>query len=110
MTAFFVAVVTVKDPARMQEYSQKAAETFKPFGGEMVMRGKAGEVLTLDITGPVVDQVLTGGAATHQATGIASFPSMQDLKAWYASDAYQAIIPLREEAAEMTITTYDMPS
>ena len=97
MTAFFVAVVTVKDPARMQEYSQKAAETFKPFGGEMVMRGKAGEVLA-------------GGAATHQATGIASFPSMQDLKAWYASDAYQAIIPLREEAAEMTITTYDMPS
>ena len=97
MTAFFVAVVTVKDPARMQEYSQKAAETFKPFGGEMVMRGKAGEVLT-------------GGAVTHQATGIASFPSMQDLKAWYASDAYQEIIPLREEAAEMTITTYDMPS
>ena len=97
MTAFFVAVVTVKDPARMQEYSQKAAETFKPFGGEMVMRGKAGEVLT-------------GGAVTHQATGIASFPSMQDLKAWYASDAYQAIIPLREEAADMTITTYDAPS
>ena len=97
MTAFFVAVVTVKDPARMQEYSQKAAETFKPFGGEMVMRGKAGEVLT-------------GGTATHQATGIASFPSMQNLKAWYASDAYQAIIPLREEATEMTITTYDMPS
>ena len=97
MTAFFVAAVTVKDPARMQEYSQKAAETFKPFGGEMVMRGKAGEVLT-------------GGTATHQATGIASFPSMQNLKAWYASDAYQAIIPLREEAAEMTITTYDMPS
>ena len=97
MTAFFVAVVTVKDPARMQEYSQKAAETFKPFGGEMVMRGKAGEVLT-------------GGAATHQATGIASFPSMQNLKAWYTSDAYQAIIPLREEAADMTITTYDAPS
>ena len=35
---------------------------------------------------------------------------MQNLKAWYASDAYQAIIPLREEAADMTITTYDAPS
>ncbi|MEQ8333789.1 DUF1330 domain-containing protein [Nisaea sp.] len=97
MTAFFVAVVAVKDPAKMQDYSKQAAETFKPFGGEMVMRGKAGAVLT-------------GGDANHQATGIASFPSMQDLKAWYASDAYQAIIPLREEAADMTITAYDVPS
>ena len=97
MTAFFVAVVAVKDPTKMQDYSKKAAETFKPFGGELVMRGKVGEVLT-------------GSSANHQATGIASFPSMQDLKAWYASDAYQAIIPLREEAADMTITTYDMPS
>jgi len=97
MTAFFVAVVAVKDPAKMQDYSKKAADTFEPFGGKMVMRGKAGEVLT-------------GGSADHQATGIASFPSMQDLKAWYASDAYQAIIPLRQEAADMTITAYDVPS
>ena len=97
MTAFFVAVVAVKDLAKMQDYSKKAAETFKPFGGEMVLRGKVGEVLT-------------GSSATHQATGIASFPSMQDLKAWYASDAYQAIIPLREEAADMTITAYDVPA
>lgn len=97
MTAFFVAVVSVKDPAKMQDYSKQAAETFKPFGGEMVMRGKAGEVLT-------------GGSASHQAIGIASFPSMQNLEDWYASEAYQAIIPLREEAADMTITSYDVPS
>lgn len=63
----------------------------------MVMRGKTGEVLT-------------GGDPSHQATGIASFPGMQDLESWYASDAYQALIPLRQEAADMTITAYDVPS
>ncbi|MEP3115608.1 DUF1330 domain-containing protein [Nisaea sp.] len=97
MTAFFVATLTVKDPTKMQAYAKQAAETFKPFGGEMVMRGKLGAVLT-------------GGDAGHQMTGIATFPTMPDLEAWYASDAYQAIIPLRDEAADIAIAAYDVPS
>lgn len=80
----------------MQEYGARAAESFAPFGGEMVMRGKAGGLLT-------------AGEINHQMTGIAKFPSMADLKSWYASEAYQAIIPLREEAADIAIAAYEVP-
>lgn len=96
MTAFFVATLTVKDPAKMQDYAAKAAETFKPFGGEMILRGKAGGALT-------------GGEVGHQMTGIASFPSLEELRSWYASDAYQAIVPLRDQAADIAITAYEVP-
>jgi len=95
MTAFFVATVKVKDPQKFQEYSQKAGETFMPHGGELVLRGKQTGVLA--------------GDADHQAVGIVKFPDQGALTAWFNSDAYQAIVPLRDEAADMTIVTYSVP-
>ncbi len=95
MTAFFVATVKVKDPEKFQEYAQKAGETFAPHGGEPVLRGKAGDVLA--------------GQIDHQAVGIVRFPDQGALSAWFNSDAYQRIIPLRDEAADMTIVTYSVP-
>ena len=96
MTAFFVARVSIKDPEKFQDYAQKAAATFGPHGGEPVLRGA--------LTGALV------GTADHQAVGIVKFPSREALDAWFASPAYQAIVPLRDEAAEMTITTYAVPA
>lgn len=96
MAAFFVATVTVKNPGKFQEYAQKAAATFAPHGGETVLRGKADGALA--------------GAADHQAVGIVRFPSRDALMAWFNSPEYQAIVPLRDEAAEMTIVTYAVPN
>lgn len=96
MTAFFIANVTVKNPEKFQEYAQKAGATFASHGGEPVLRGKTAEVLA--------------GSADHQAVGIVKFPDQNSLLAWYNSAAYQAILPLRDEAAEMTIVTYDIPA
>lgn len=96
MTAFFVATVTIKDPQKFQEYAQKAGETMAPHGGEAVLRGK-------------IDTVLVG-QADHQAVGIVKFPNQDALSAWYNSDAYQKIVPLRDEAADMTIATYSIPT
>lgn len=95
MTAFFVATVTVKDPAKFQEYAQKAGETLASYNGEPVLRGKANDALA--------------GHVDHQAVGIVKFPDHGALSAWFHSDAYQMIVPLREEAADMTIVTYSVP-
>jgi len=95
MTAFFVAAVTVKDPVKFQEYAEKAGATFAAHGGEPVLRGKVNSALV--------------GAINHQATGIVKFPSHEALAAWFGSPEYQAIVPLRDEAADMTITTYSVP-
>jgi len=92
MTAFFVATVKMKDPEKFQLYAKKAAETFQPHGGQLVARGKLERALT--------------GSADHQAAALIRFPSMDALSAWYDSDAYQDLIPLRDAAADMTITAY----
>jgi uncharacterized protein (DUF1330 family) len=91
MTAFFVATVSIKHPDKFQEYAQKAAATFAPHGGEAVLRGK-------------VDRVLAG-KADHQAVGIVGFPDAEALSAWFNSPEYQALVPLRDEAADITIIT-----
>ncbi|NOX81717.1 MAG: DUF1330 domain-containing protein [Alphaproteobacteria bacterium] len=95
MTAFFVATVTIKDPAKFKDYAQKAGATFASYRAEPVLRGKLEKVLA--------------GKADNQAVGIVKFPDYDALTAWYSSDAYQAIIPLRDEAADVTITAYSVP-
>lgn len=94
MTAFFVATATIKNPEKVREYATKAAETFAAHGGSFVVRGKLETALT--------------GAADHQAIAVVQFPSMDALSAWYESPEYQAIVPLRMEAADMKIITYSV--
>jgi len=96
MTAFFVATATVNNPHKFQEYAQKAGETLAPHQGELILRGKKDDVLA--------------GHADHQTVGIIKFPNHEALAAWFNSDAYQAIVPLRDEAADMTIVTYTVPA
>lgn len=96
MTAFFIASVKVKDPEKFQEYASKAAETFAAHGGEIVLRGKAASALA--------------GSVGHGAVGVVKFPSMDALTQWFRSKEYQAIIPLRNKAAKMTIIAYSAPS
>ncbi len=97
MTAFFIAQVIVKDEEKFKEYGAKAGEIVKGFGGEVVVRGK-------------FETVLHGDVAAHQAVGVISFPDIETLQSFYASDAYQAIIPLRDEAADMNFTVYQQPA
>ncbi len=96
MTAFFVANVTVKNPEKMAEYAAAAARTFPDFGGEPLLKGKRMEDLA--------------GSADHQMVAIVKFPDSDSLKSWYQSEEYQALIPLREEAADMTLVSHEVPS
>ncbi|VAV96201.1 hypothetical protein MNBD_ALPHA06-838 [hydrothermal vent metagenome] len=95
MSAFFIATSRIKDPQKFAEYGAKAGPTLAPFGGELVLKGKAMQTLA--------------GTSAHQAVGIIRFANMEALENWYHSDAYQAIIPLREQAVEMTLVTYQQP-
>ena len=93
MTAFFVGSTSVKDSEKFEDYVAKSIEIMKSFGGETVLRGKAEGALV--------------GSVNHQIIGIARFPDMASLNSWYESDDYQALIPLRDEAAEITIVKYE---
>jgi len=84
MTAFFVATSRIKDAEKFAEYGAGVGPTLAPFGGELVLRGKAVETLA--------------GSSDHHAVGILRFASMDDLVGWYRSDAYQALVALRDAA------------
>lgn len=96
VAAFFIVTTIVKDPESYQTYVQSVGPTLAPFGGKALLRGKAVEALA--------------GALTHQTVGVIEFPDIDALNAWHASEAYQALIPLRRQAADMTITSYVVPA
>jgi uncharacterized protein (DUF1330 family) len=96
MAAYLIAHVKVKDAQKMQEYGAQAGATFAPFGGAAMVRGKVVEVLA--------------GAHAGQAALIAKFPDAKSARDWYNSPAYQALIPLRDEAMEPTFVLIEEPT
>ena len=73
--------------------SAAAAPTVAAFGGEFIHRGKFVSSLA--------------GSGTPHGLGIIRFPDVDAAKNWFASPEYQAIVPLREAAAEMTFHLYE---
>lgn len=83
MTNLVVVDLTPIDKDKMAQYSALAAKTLLPFNGNFIGKGEI-EVLS--------------GEAHHKLKVIIQFPDIESARAWYKSEAYQAIIPLREEA------------
>jgi len=82
--AYYVSEFEITDAAGIRPYSAAVESTFQPYGGWYVVRG--GKVASLE------------GAPTQRFIMIA-FPSMERAQAWYASEAYQAIRPIRHRSA-----------
>ncbi len=62
-------------------------------GVKVIFRGQRSGVLT--------------GEHRYTDTVVIQFPDQDALRVWYASEAYQALITLRNEAAEMVLVSYD---
>ena len=95
MSAFFVATSKIRDTEKFQEYGGKAGQTLAAFGGELVTKGKAENTLA--------------GTSDHHAVGVIRFPDLEALNNWYNSAEYQALIPLRDSAVDMTLVAYSAP-
>ena len=81
MSAFAVGHLTRVDmgPA-IVAYLEGIDATLKPFGGRFRVHGDRVELLEGDFKGDLI---------------VIEFPDMQTARDWYASPAYQAILPLR---------------
>ena len=89
MSAFLSVTVRVKDPEKLKTYISQVPATIAAHGGEKVSRGKVTKTLA--------------GSADYQIAAVFRFPTMDALDRWFTSPEYQALISLREEAAEMNI-------
>ncbi|SOD62075.1 Uncharacterized conserved protein, DUF1330 family [Streptomyces zhaozhouensis] len=83
MTAYAVAQLLpgVQHPD-VAEYIERIQGTMEPFGGRFLVHNAPHETVEGTWEGHVV---------------IVGFPSMDAARAWYASDAYQEILPLRTD-------------
>lgn len=91
--AYVVGHITIKDADKWAEYRSRVPATLAPWGAELVFRGKLVSVLA--------------GAHAHPDTVVIRFPDMRAVDGWVSSPAYQALIPLRNEAAEMVLLSYE---
>lgn len=92
MASYLVGHITVRDENLWQEYVLGVQESLLPFHAKVVFRGKLISVLT--------------GQHEHDRVVVIEFPDQPTLDNWYSSDKYQSLIPLRDQAANLVITTY----
>jgi uncharacterized protein (DUF1330 family) len=90
--AYAVGHITVKNTEKWVEYRSKVPATIAPWNAELVFRGKLVDVLS--------------GQHAHRDTVVIRFPNLAALQGWYRSPAYQALIPLREQAADVLLLAY----
>jgi len=91
--AYVIGHITVKDAEKWDAYRIAATATLAPWGAELIFRGQDATVL----------------AGEHRYTNavVIRFPDRKAVDAWHSSAAYQALIPLRQQAADVVLLAYD---
>ena len=84
--AYFVIDVKITDAEGMKPYQANVEQTYKPFGGELIVAGG-------------IPEALEGDAPVGRIV-VLRFPSLEHAHAWHDSPAYQAILGHRLAAAE----------
>ena len=92
MASYLVGHITVKDGELWQKYVSGVQESLLPFDSKVVFRGKLVSVLA--------------GKHEHDLVVVIEFPDQSTLDNWYSSKKYQALIPLRDKAANVVIMAY----
>ena len=91
--AYLVGQITVKDARKWDEYRSRVPDTLVPWGAELVFRGRQVAVLA--------------GGNPHADIVVIRFPDVEAVNRWFESPAYQSLIPLREQAAEVVLLSYE---
>ncbi len=90
--AYLVGQILVKDSAKWNEYTSRVPETLLPWGAELVFRGTQAAVMA--------------GESNQPDIVVIRFPTLAAVQGWFSSAAYQALIPLRHLAADVTLISY----
>lgn len=92
MSACVIGYITVKDADKWAQYRAQVPATLAPWNAELLFRGQTDKVLA--------------GEHQHTDTVVIRFPDQASVDGWYQSAAYQALIPLREQAADLVLISF----
>ncbi len=92
MSACVIGHITVRNADKWAQYRAQVPATLAQWGAELLFRGKVESVLA--------------GSHPHTDTVVIRFPDAAAVDAWYNSPAYQALIPLRRQAADLVLVSF----
>lgn len=92
MSACVIGHITVKDAEKWAQYRAQVPATLAPWGAELLFRGQRAGILA--------------GNHDHLDTVVIRFPDADTVDAWYNSPEYQALIPLRQQAADLDLVVF----
>ncbi|RIX44673.1 MAG: DUF1330 domain-containing protein [Rhodocyclales bacterium GT-UBC] len=92
MSACVIGHISIKDAEKWAAYRAQVPATLAPWGAELLFRGGNARLLS--------------GQHRHSDTVVILFPDRAAVDGWYQSAAYQALIPLRQAAAEVDLIEF----
>ena len=92
-TAAVIGHISVKDPQKWAEYCSRVPATIAPWHAEVMFRGNRVAVL--------------GGTHERDETVVLRFPDIAAVNGWFQSAAYQELLPLRNDAADVDLISFD---
>jgi uncharacterized protein (DUF1330 family) len=93
MAAYIFGYIEVTDPAGYEQCKKRAAATITSHGGRCLTRGGATEVVE-------------GDWVPNRAV-IVEFPNMVQLKAWYDSPEYRALLQIRRRTSKSSFVAIE---
>ncbi|WP_221076174.1 DUF1330 domain-containing protein [Agarivorans aestuarii] len=92
MAAFLLGQVNIKNQELWQQYVEGVGESLAPYEAKVLLRGQWHKQLA--------------GSSQFEQSVVIEFSSTEQLEHWYNSPTYQSLVPLRDRAAEVNISSY----
>ncbi|MEO8102143.1 MAG: DUF1330 domain-containing protein [Betaproteobacteria bacterium] len=92
MAAYCIGQIRVKDAQAWEQYRGRVGATIVQYGGEVMFRGGLQQAFS--------------GTADHDSVVALRFDNLDAAKRWHDSPEYQALVPLREQGAEVALVLY----
>ena len=93
MSAICVGTIRVKNASAWEQYRSRVGATISQYGGEILFRGSAERCYP--------------GATPNDAVVALKFIDLAAANRWHDSPEYQALVPIRKVAAEVTLVLYE---
>ena len=93
MPAYVIGQIRIVNQEKWEAYRAQVPATLAPWDGRVLFRGRTARVLS--------------GECRFTDMVVLQFPDQGAVRGWHDSPAYQALIPLRTQAAEVVLVSYD---
>jgi uncharacterized protein (DUF1330 family) len=92
MGAHVLGLIELKDPSAFEEYRAQVGATVEQYGGRITQRGVRGDVYWNELE-----------CKPFSAYVQLEFPTAIDAQLWAASPEYLALVPIRNQAMQLTL-------